>query len=166
MHRLPYEVSESRFPGPQRSWEEGRGADSKELLRYSLISYADESKQTALYDLLADLKRQLYLIAPTPVEAELYQQSAPSVVSFFREGLWHLEVRESQEEQSGELSDDPPNAGDGHIWDQVPTNELLRQHKSTPVKDVGELKLDLSETDQDVEAFIEGIYEARRSDTI
>jgi hypothetical protein len=78
--------------------------------------------------------------------------------------FWRLEPP-SQAPQLRE----PPNdfAQDRNLfWEEVPTNELIRRHKAVPVKDVEELRLDLWESEQELEAFIKDIEAARRSDTI
>jgi hypothetical protein len=188
-HHAEHEVRELTAEKPLRSswFSHSWAAALQDALsgRLGYYIYGRESRQGAhLLELLDEINafnERLYLIAPSLRDAKNYQHYLEPFVEFrghledprhrvalwkvLEESLWQFE----RTEQSRARIEDPPNKAIGDrdpFWESVPTEELILRHGDTVVEDPAELELELWESDQEFETFVQDIEEARRSDTI
>jgi len=127
-------------------------------------------------DVIDEFALRFYLVAPSLLDPESYDQNREELKDLYlvrpHHGVvhWHalaqsLRQLDRMEEQQ-RIADAPDVQTRDPLWEQVPTEEIIRRHPGTPIEDPRELKLELWDSDQEFETFVKGIDEARRSDTI
>lgn len=184
-HRGSYEVRQairSVDPSPEPSWVDQEVVDVQGIPSTGASYHVIISHNAWSSDVLDILDRQFRLLTPSLADAEVYQHYSRIYHKLYAEvfhtiesdvhDLWamtRVAWPRDQEEREPQATKDVISEvleQRDPFWDPVPTDQLIAEHKSVPVRDVLDLKLDIPDSDEEREAFMRDIDEARRTDTI